>query len=161
MPAFALQGPPWPPLPYTDPAMPATPNSTDPIQEIERQLGQLRRRDDRLAESLRDTRDERRQIAAQIRTLEANLHLVREATSRRAPARAAALQAGTIADAAASLLRERGAPARLTDLVTELQAAGKLLRSEGAYATLFRALARDARFERVAGARGTWRLRQS
>jgi hypothetical protein len=85
--------------------MAATPLSSDPIREIERQLPQLRRRDDRLAQSLPDTRDERTQITVQIRALEANLHLMREASSRPAPGKAAAIQSGTGADAAEAIHR--------------------------------------------------------
>jgi len=69
-----------------------------------------------------------------------------------------AIQAGTIADAAEVCLRQRGGSARLVELVEDLQRAGKVLRSEGAYATLFRALSRDQRFERAPGERGWWRL---
>jgi len=138
--------------------MPDTPPAVDPVREIERQLEELRRRDGRLAQSLRDTRDERRQVAAQIRALEANLQLLRQVTAPTSGAHPAAMQAGTIADAAEAILLERGGSARLLDLAADLQAAGKLLRSEGTYATLFRALSRDARFERAPGERGTWRL---
>ena len=133
-------------------------NSEDPIREIERQLAKLRRRDDHLAESLSETREERRQVAAQIRTLEANLQMLRQIAARRPSGDTVAIQAGTIADAAEVCLRQRGGSVRLVALVEDLQAAGKLLRSDGAYATLFRALGRDRRFERTPGERGSWRL---
>ena len=133
-------------------------NSEDPIREIERQLAKLRRRDDHLAESLSETREERRQVAAQIRALEANLQMLRQIAARRPSGDTVAIQAGTIADAAEVRLRQRGGSARLVELVADLQVAGKLLRSEGAYATLFRALNRDARFERVPDMRGYWRV---
>jgi len=133
-------------------------NSEDPIREIERQLAKLRRRDDHLAESLSETREERRQVAAQIRALEANLQMLRQIAARAPSGDTMAIQAGTIADAAEVCLRQRGGSARLVDLVEDLQRAGKVLRSEGAYATLFRALSRDQRFERAPGERGWWRL---
>ena len=133
-------------------------NSEDPIREIERQLAKLRRRDDHLAESLSETREERRQVAAQIRALEANLQMLRQIAARAPSGDTMAIQAGTIADAAEVCLRQRGCSARLVELVADLQVAGKLLRSEGAYATLFRALSRDQRFERAPGERGRWRL---
>jgi hypothetical protein len=138
--------------------MPPSMNSDDPIREIERQLTNLRRRDDHLAESLSETREERRQVAAQIRTLEANLQMLRQIAAKAPSGDTMAIQAGTIADAAEVCLRERGGSARLVELVADLQVAGKLLRSEGAYATLFRALTRDTRFERVPDCRGYWRL---
>lgn len=133
-------------------------NSEGPIREIERQLTSLRRRDDHLAESLSATREERRQVAAQIRALEANLQMLRQIAARAPSGDTMAIQAGTIADAAEVCLRQRGGSARLVDLVEDLQRAGKVLRSGGAYATLFRALSRDARFERVPDSRGYWRL---
>jgi septal ring factor EnvC (AmiA/AmiB activator) len=133
-------------------------NSEDPIREIERQLAKLRRRDDHLAESLSETREERRQVAAQIRALEANLQMLRQIAARAPSGDTMAIQAGTIADAAEVCLRQRGGSSRLVELVADLQVAGKLLRSEGAYATLFRALSRDQRFERAPGKRGWWRL---
>ena len=133
-------------------------NSEDPIRVIERQLAKLRRRDDHLTESLSETREERRQVAAQIRALEANLQMLRQIAARAPSGDTMAIQAGTIADAAEVCLRQRGGSARLVELVEDLQRAGKLLRSEGAYPTLFRALSRDARFERVPDTRGHWRV---
>ena len=133
-------------------------NWETPIREIERQLAKLRRRDDHLAESLTQTRDERRLVAAQIRALEANLQMLRQIAAKAPSGDTMAIQAGTIADAAEVCLQQRGGSARLVDLVEDLQSAGKLLRSEGAYATLFRALSRDPRFERVPDRRGHWRL---
>ena len=138
--------------------MPRVANSEDPIRVIERQLAKLRRRDDHLAESLSETREERRQVAAQIRALEANLQMLRQIAARAPSGDAMAIQAGTIADAAEVCLCRRGGSARLVELVEDLQGAGKLLRSEGAYATLFRALSRDRRFERATTERGWWRL---
>ena len=100
-------------------------------------------------------------MAAQIRTLEANLQMLRQIAARAPSGDTMAIQAGTIADAAEVCLRQRGGSARLVDLVEDLQRVGKVLRSEGAYATLFRALSRDARFERVLASRGVWRIHQS
>ena len=142
----------------TLPRMSPSTNSEDPIREIGRQLAKLRRRDDHLAESLSETREERRQVAAQIRALEANLQMLRQIAARAPSGDTMAIQAGTIADAAGVCLRQRGGSARLVELVADLQVAGKLLRSDGAYATLFRALTRDTRFERVPDSRGYWRL---
>jgi hypothetical protein len=138
--------------------MPHSTNSEDPIREIERQLAKLRRRDDHLAESLSATREERRQVAAQIRALEANLQMLRQIASRSESRDTMVIQAGSIADAAEVCLRLRGGSCRLVELVDDLQGAGKLLRSAGSYATLFRAMTRDPRFERVPDRRGYWRL---
>ena len=142
----------------TLPPMSPSTSSEGPIREIERQLTRLRRRDDHLAESLSATREERRQVAAQIRALEANLQMLRQIATKAPSGDTMAIQAGTIADAAEVCLRQRGGSARLVELVEDLQRAGKVLRSEGAYATLFRALSRDVRFERVPDSRGSWRL---
>jgi hypothetical protein len=77
---------------------------------------------------------------------------MREASSPRAPAQAAALQPGTISDAAEAILIDQGTSARLTDLGIALQSAAKLLRLEEA-AALFRALAHDPGSDR-SGANG-------
>lgn len=47
---------------------------------------------------------------------------------------------------------------RAKDLTVSLQGAGKLLRTDSAYATLFKTLARDPRFRKVEGRRGYWEL---
>ena len=125
-----------------------------PIETVEQQLAQLRRQDRRLAEYIEGTREARRQLAARIRALEAALNVMRagEAMS------ASEMQAGSIADAIAVLLRRHGAM-RAKDLTTALQDAGKLLRTEGAASTLYKTLSRDARFQKVEGRRGYWELK--
>jgi hypothetical protein len=47
---------------------------------------------------------------------------------------------------------------RAIELTEALQDAGKLLRTDSAYATLHKTLARDGRFEKVEGLRGYWVL---
>ena len=127
--------------------------SADPLGALEAQLRSLRRQDDRLVESLGDTRESRRRLAGQIRALEATLSVVRSGgRSDRAE-----LQAGTIGDAVESLLRRHG-PLRVIELTTQLQDVGKLLRTDSAYATVFKTLARDLRFRKVPGRRGYWEL---
>jgi phage shock protein A len=125
----------------------------DPLQAIEDQLGALRREDDALEQSLEDTREARRRLAGKIRALEASLSLVRAGGQ----AQEAEMHSGTIADAIAALLKRNG-EMRASDLTAALQEAGKLLRTDSAYATLFKTLARDSRFAKVEGRRGYWRL---
>ncbi len=67
------------------------------------------------------------------------------------------MHSGTIADAIAALLNRNG-EMRASELTAALQEAGKLLRTDSAYATLFKTLARDRRFAKVEGRRGYWRL---
>ena len=67
------------------------------------------------------------------------------------------LASGTIADAIEVLLRAKG-EMRAIELTEALQKAGKLLRTDSAYATLHKTLARDSRFARVPNRRGYWRL---
>ncbi|MHB8555060.1 MAG: hypothetical protein ACYDCB_05285 [Candidatus Dormibacteria bacterium] len=64
---------------------------------------------------------------------------------------------GTIADAIEVLLRSQG-QMRAIELTEALQDAGKLLRTDSAYATLHKTLARDERVEKVDGRRGYWTL---
>ena len=125
----------------------------DPLGALEAQLRALRRQDDRLVESLGDTREARRRLAGQIRALEATLSVVRSGggTDR------AELQAGTIGDAVETLLRRDGS-LRVIELTAQLQDVGKLLRTDSAYATVFKTLARDPRFRKVSGRRGYWEL---
>lgn len=125
----------------------------DTVEAIERELAELRARDQQLASEMDGTRDARRQLAGKIRALEAALILIR-AGDRGV---ASEVQAGSIADAIAVLLRRQDAM-RARDLATELQDAGKLLRTEGAASTLYQSLSRDARFQKVAGKRGYWEL---
>jgi len=126
----------------------------DPIRALEEQLAALQRQDDKLAQSLEDTREARRKLAGQIRILEASLSLVRSG-GRPADTQ---LASGTIADAIEVLLRARGVM-RAIELTEALQDAGKLLRTDSAYATLHKTLARDSRFSKVGGRRGYWKLR--
>lgn len=125
-----------------------------PIDTVEQQLALLREQDRRLAEDIEGTREARRQLAARIRALEAALNVMRagEAMS------ASEMQAGSIADAIAVLLRRHGTM-RAKDLATALQDVGKLLRTEGAASTLYKTLSRDARFQKVEGRRGYWELK--
>jgi hypothetical protein len=125
----------------------------DPIRALEEQLATLQRQDDKLAQSLEDTREARRRLAGQIRALEAGISLVRSGGQ---PA-GTQLASGTIADAIEVLLRAKG-EMRAIELTEALQKAGKLLRTDSAYATLHKTLARDARFAKVKGRRGFWKL---
>ena len=133
--------------------MTRAPDPADPLQVIEEQLETLRAEDDRLARSLEDTRETRRRLAGKIRALEASLSLVRAGGQ----SQEAEMHAGTIADAIAALLNRNG-EMRASELTAALQEAGKLLRTDSAYATLFKTLARDRRFAKVEGRRGYWRL---
>ena len=133
--------------------MTPTTGRADPIRALEEQLASLRGQDDKLAQSLEDTREARRTLAGQIRSLESSLTLVRSGGK---PADTQ-LASGTIADAIEVLLRATG-EMRAIELTESLQNAGKLLRTESAYATLHKTLARDARFTKVAGRRGFWKL---
>jgi len=67
------------------------------------------------------------------------------------------LASGTIGDAIEVLLRANG-EMRAIELTEALQSAGKLLRTDSAYATLHKTLARDPRFAKVKGRRGYWKL---
>jgi len=133
--------------------MTPTTGKADPLRALEKQLAALQRQDDQLAQSLEDTRETRRKLAGQIRSLEASLSLVRSG-GRPADTQ---LASGTIADAVEGLLRARG-DMRAIELTEALQKAGKLLRTESAYATLHKTLARDGRFDKVKGRRGYWAL---
>ena len=135
-----------------------TSDASDPARQIRDQIQQLQGEDARLAASLRDTRTARHRISAQIRSLEANLKLLEQLAGPAADRNLAEIQGGTIADAASTVLGRLGGASPLTRLVAELQEAGKLLRSPGAYPTLMKALTRDPRFERVPDQRGWWRL---
>lgn len=128
-------------------------------RDVQHQLQELKATDQLLAASLRDTRAERRKLAAQIRALEAHAALSEQLTDPAMTLLTAQLQGGTIAEAAALVLQERG-PMRVVDLLTVLQDAGKLRRSEWAYSTLFTSLSRGDRFERAPAKRGYWQLRQ-
>ncbi|MHB1576741.1 MAG: hypothetical protein ACYCX9_09565 [Candidatus Dormibacteria bacterium] len=106
-----------------------------------------------MAKSLEDARVARRKLASRIRALESSLRLARSGGE---PLEAE-MHSGTIADAIESLLRRNG-EMRAGELVLALQDVGKLLRTESAYSTLFKTLARDRRFEKVPGRRGYWQL---
>jgi phage gpG-like protein len=133
--------------------MTPTTGRADPLRALEEQLASLRRQDEKLAQSLEDTREVRRRLAGQIRSLESSLSLVRSGGK---PADTQ-LASGTIADAIEVLLRA-GGEMRAIELTEALQNAGKLLRTESAYATLHKTLARDGRFDKVKGRRGYWTL---
>ena len=128
-------------------------DSIDRLQAIEDQLRALRSEDDAMEQSLKDTREARRRLAGKIRALEASLSLVRAGGQ----SQEAEMHSGTIADAIAALLNRNG-EMRASELTAALQEAGKLLRTDSAYATLFKTLARDRRFAKVEGRRGYWRL---
>lgn len=134
--------------------MPPVARRSDPVAAMELQLAALRGQDEKLAQTLEDTREARRKLAGHIRTIEASLSLIRSGGN----VDETQLASGTIADAAESLLRDQGAM-RVVDLTKALQASGKLLRTESAYATLHKTLARDQRFIQVPGRRGYWGLR--
>ena len=125
----------------------------DPLGALEGKLAALRLDDQRLAKSLEDAKEARRKLASRIRALESSLRLARSGGE---PLEAE-MHSGTIADAIESLLR-RNRQMRASELVQALQDAGKLLRTESAYSTLFKTLARDQRFEKVPGRRGYWQL---
>ncbi len=125
----------------------------DPLSALEGQLEDLRLEDQRLAKSLEDAKEARRKLASRIRALESSLRLARSGGE---PLEAE-MHSGTIADAIESLLRRNG-EMRASELVLALQDAGKLLRTESAYSTLFKTLARDRRFEKATGRRGYWQL---
>ena len=135
-------------------AMPRARHPPDPLSALEGQLAALRLDDQRLAKSLEDAKEARRKLASRIRALESSLRLARSGGE---PLEAE-MHSGTIADAIESLLR-RNRQMRVSELVQALQDAGKLLRTESAYSTLFKTLARDQRFEKVPGRRGYWQLR--
>jgi hypothetical protein len=129
----------------------------DPVAEIERRLDELRGEHARLQEEIRKARAKQRRLAAEMRTLEAHIALSRDAG--RGPV--GALQSGTIGDAIEASLRAAGRPQRIIELVHSLQDAGKLLRSEWAYSTVAKALARDRRFRRSLSRRGFWELQDA
>ena len=133
--------------------MTPTPGRADPLRPLEEQLATLRRQDDKLAQSLEDTREARRRLAGQIRALEAG---ITRCASGGQPA-GTQLASGTIADAIEVLLGAHG-EMRAIELTHALQDAGKLLRTGSAYATLHKTLARDSRFAKVKGKRGYWKL---
>ena len=133
----------------------STGKSSDPKLRVE----ELKREYDRLGEVLKEARGVRRRLAALIQALDAELANSLDSDLPAAVRQAAALQSTTIAEAAAVILGQSG-PMRLADLMSELQEAGKLRRSEWAYSTLFTTLTRDERFVRVPQKRGVWRLRR-
>jgi chromosome segregation ATPase len=133
--------------------MTPSPTPANPLGALEDQLAALRGQDEKLAQSLEDTREARRRLAGQIRSLEASLSLLRSGGH---PADTQ-LASGTIADAIEVLLRAKG-EMRAIELTEALQDAGKLLRTDSAYATLHKTLARDERFGKVEGRRGYWKL---
>ena len=126
---------------------------TDPVRELERQLAELEGEDERLAQDLEATREARRKLAGRIRALRASLSMVRDGGQ----GYTAELQGGTMADAIAVLLEHHG-EMRAQAMAAALQDAGKLLRTDSAYSSLFKTLARDHRFEKVPGRRGYWKL---
>ena len=127
----------------------------DAVTEIEAQLAKVKRDHDKLSAEVLQLRARQRSLAAQMRTLEAHLALARDPAS----GKVAALQSGTLGDAISSLLKDGDQAIRIVDLVHQLQAAGKLLRTEWAYSTVAKALSRDPRFEKAPGRRGYWHLR--
>jgi hypothetical protein len=133
--------------------MTPSPTPANPLGALEDQLATLRSQDGKLAQSLEDTREARRRLAGQIRSLEAGLSLLRSGGH---PADTQ-LASGTIADAIEVLLRGKG-EMRAIELTEALQDAGKLLRTDSAYATLHKTLARDGRFAKVTRRRGYWKL---
>ena len=133
--------------------MPDLHSQSDPVHELAAQLTELERQDELLAEDLQATREVRRQLARRIRALRASLSMLREGGK----GYTAQLQASTMADAIALLLQHHGAM-RAREMTAALQDAGKLLPTDAAYASLFKTLARDPRFEKVPGRRGYWRL---
>lgn len=133
--------------------MTPTSGRSDPLRPLEEQLAALRHQDDKLAQSLEDTGEARRRLAGQIRALEAGITLVRSGGQPEGTQ----LASGTIADAVEVLLRTNG-EMRAIELTESLQNAGKLLRTDSAYATLHKTLARDSRFAKVNGRRGYWKL---
>ncbi len=126
---------------------------SDPVRELERQLAELEGEDERLAQDLEATREARRKLAGRIRALRASLSMVRDGGQ----GYTAELQGGTMADAIAVLLEHHG-EMRAQAMAAALQDAGKLLRTDSAYSSLFKTLARDHRFEKVPGRRGYWKL---
>ncbi|HUY57521.1 MAG TPA: hypothetical protein VMV12_06805 [Candidatus Micrarchaeaceae archaeon] len=133
--------------------MTPTTGPANPMRALEEQLAALQSQDDKLAQSLEDTREARRRLAGQIRALEAGIGLVRSGGQPEGTQ----LASGTIADAIEFMLRSQG-EMRAIELTEALQDAGKLLRTESAYATLHKTLARDGRFAKVNGRRGYWTL---
>ena len=131
----------------------STGKSSDPKLRVE----ELKREYARLGEVLKEARVVRRRLAALIQALDAELANSVDSDLPAAVRKAAALQGTTIAEAAAVILSQSG-PMRLADLVTQLQNAGKLRRSEWAYSTLFTTLGRDRQFAKVTGRRGYWML---
>ncbi len=127
----------------------------DPVAAIERRLEELRREHAALRDQVLKAKAQQRRLAAEMRTLEAHIALSRDAGN----GVVGALQSGTLGDAVAASLREAGRPQRIIELVHSLQDAGKLLRSEWAYSTVAKALARDHRFRRSASRRGYWELK--
>jgi hypothetical protein len=123
------------------------------LRSVETQLAQVREEYERLSEAIRTAKGRQRVLAAEMRALEAHLLLARDPEG----GTAAAMQAGTLGAATAAILRSSG-PMRIADLVRELQDRGKLLRSEWAYSTLAKTLARDPRFKRVQSRRGYWQV---
>jgi len=95
----------------------------------------------------------RRRLAGKIRTLEASLSVVRAGSQ----SQETGMRSGTIAGAMAVVLKGNG-EMRASELTASLQEAGKVLRPDSAYATLFKTLARDGRFSKVEGRRGYRRL---
>jgi phage gpG-like protein len=126
---------------------------TGSATEIEARLEQLRDADKELAKALAGTKDARRRVASELRTLQATLNWIRSGSQPQD----AELYLGSIGDAVKVLLSRNG-PMRVADLTRDLQEAGKLLRADSAYATLHKTLARDGRFEKVDGRRGYWKL---
>ena len=137
---------------YTRARMPLS--RSGQIEQLSRQLAELRQSQQRLEMALAAQRADLRGLAAKILTAEINLHHLQRAAGQGRPA-----SIGSIADAAEACLRRSGKPMRVVEMVPLLQEEGKLLRSESAYSTLFRTLSRSTgRFEHVSGRRGYWRL---
>jgi hypothetical protein len=134
--------------------MPRSDKSSDSLRSIEAQLAHVQQEHMRLAQVIREAKARQRAISSEMRTLEAHLRLARDPRK----GDVATLQAGTLGEAAAAALSRAGKPVRIIDLVKELQDAGKLLRTEWAYSTLAKTLARDPRFRREPGHRGYWKL---
>lgn len=140
---------------YTPPDMTDGRPSRGRGDEIETRLNELRRQHGALQEAILRAKAAQRRLSAEIRTLEAHLALAKDGDV----GLVTKLQAGTLGDAVAARLRAAGEPQRIIDLVHALQDVGKLLRSDWAYSTVSKTLARDPRFRQTQGRRGYWELR--
>lgn len=125
---------------------------------IQDQIDHLMAEDAELLAEISQLRARRRQLAARLRALRAHQSLSHDVRDGEMNDRNINLQIGSIADAAALLLGERG-PTAASELVSILQEAGKLRYSEWAHNTLLNAFRRDPRFEHAPGRHGVWQLK--